>query len=134
VAVAEDRGRSPGRIGCPDVGDVAPEIPVPSTEVHFSLYERVDEGSVLLVFHPTDDTLVCTRRLCNDRDHLSMFGQYRVQIVGVNQDTLATHEAFAAKHELGLARVSDVERVASRMEASLCDRPLRARQGGRAAG
>jgi peroxiredoxin len=55
-----------------------------------------------------------------------------LQIVGVNQDTLATHEAFAAKHERGFPLVSDVERVASRMEARLCDRPLRARPGGRA--
>ena len=107
--------------GVPDVGDVAPEISLPSTEGHFSLYERVDEGSVLLVFYPKDDTLVCTRQLCNYRDHLSMFDRYRVHVVGINHDSLDTHEAFAARHKFGFPLVSDVDRAASRDYGVLLD-------------
>ena len=105
----------------PDVGSSAPEISLPSTEGHFSLHERLEESSVLLVFYPKDKTLVCTRQLCNYRDNLSMFTEYGVQVVGINQDSLQSHEAFASEFKFSFPLVSDVDREASNAYGALLD-------------
>ncbi|MCG8591414.1 MAG: peroxiredoxin family protein [Proteobacteria bacterium] len=104
-----------------DVGDLAPEISLPSTEGPFSLHERLAESAVLLVFYPKDKTLVCTRQLCNYRDHLSMFEEFGVQVVGINQDALESHEAFSKTYKFGFPLVSDVERKASHAYGALLD-------------
>lgn len=105
----------------PDVGDAAPEIALASTLGPFSLHERLADGPVLLVFYPKDRTLVCTRQLCNYRDHLSMFDEFGVQVVGINQDDLDSHRAFAEKHKLPFPLVSDVERTACHAYGALLD-------------
>ena len=85
----------------PDIGDPAPEISLPSTEGRFSLHERLAENAVLLVFYPKDKTLVCTKQLCNYRDNLSMFAEFDVEVVGISQDDIESHEAFASKYKSG---------------------------------
>lgn len=94
----------------PDVGDPAPDFTLPSTEGPVSLSERVREGAVLLVFFPKDNTLVCTRQLCNYRDHLSTFEDLAVDLVAINDDTLETHAAFTAKHKFPFPLCADPER------------------------
>jgi peroxiredoxin Q/BCP len=94
----------------PDVGDVAPDFTLPSSEGPIHLHELLRDNAVLLVFYPKDDTLVCTRQLCNYRDHVSEFADLGVQLVGVNHDDLGSHEAFAAKHKLPFPLCSDGER------------------------
>ena len=105
----------------PDVGDAAPEISLPSTEGHFSLYERLDEGAVLLVFYPKDKTHVCTKQLCNYRDNLSMFDDLGVQVVGINQDDLVSHEAFSSRYKFQFPLVSDVDRTAAKAYGTLLE-------------
>ncbi len=105
----------------PDVGDPAPEISLPSTEGTFSLYERLAEGAVLLVFYPKDKTLICTKQLCNYRDNLSMFSEFGVQVVGINQDDMDSHLAFTSEHKFCFPLASDVERKASHAYGALLD-------------
>jgi peroxiredoxin Q/BCP len=93
------------------VGDPAPDFTLPSTEGPFHLHERLREGAVLIVFYPKDGTLVCTRQLCNYRDHVSEFEELDVALVGVNHDGLASHQAFAEKLKLGFPLCADVERT-----------------------
>ena len=98
----------------PDVGDAAPDFCLPSTEGPYRLFERLRDACVLLVFYPKDATLVCTRQLCNYRDHLSEFEALGVELVGVNHDTIESHEAFAAKHKFPFPLASDADRVVCR--------------------
>ena len=113
----------------PDVGDPAPDFTLPSTEGPVSLSERLREGSaVLLVFFPQDNTLVCTRQLCNYRDNLSVFENLDVDLVAINDDPLEVHGAFAAKHKFPFPLCSDPGRKvchAQRPEHDVC--PLRPR-------
>lgn len=103
----------------PDVGDPAPDFTLPSTDDDFRLYQRLDEGAVLLVFYPKDDTLVCTRQLCNYRDNLSEFNALQVEVVGINHDAVATHERFAARYRLPFTLCSDGDRKVSRVYGAL---------------
>jgi thioredoxin-dependent peroxiredoxin len=94
----------------PDVGDPAPDFTLPSTEGPISLAERLREGAVLLVFFPKDNTLVCTRQLCNYRDHLSAFEALGVELIAINSDALETHTVFTEKHKFSFPLCSDPER------------------------
>jgi peroxiredoxin Q/BCP len=94
----------------PDVGDPAPDFTLPSTDGLVSLSERVRENAVLLVFFPKDNTLVCTRQLCNYRDHLSSFEDLNVDLIAINHDSLPTHQAFAEKHKFPFPLCSDSDR------------------------
>ena len=94
----------------PDVGDPAPDFTLPSTRGTLRLSELLEDGAVLLVFHPRDHTLVCTRQLCNYRDQLSMFEDFEVRIVAINDDPLDTHQSFAKKYGFPFPLASDADR------------------------
>lgn len=94
----------------PDVGDPAPDFTLPSTQGPIHLKERLAQRAVLLVFYPGDDTPVCTKQLCDYRDNLSVFGDLGVDVLGVNPQPLASHEAFARKFSLPFPLVSDEDK------------------------
>ncbi len=98
----------------PQVGDLAPDFELGSTEGPIKLSERLALGAVLLVFYPGDDTPVCTRQLCDYRDNLRVFSDVGIQVIGLNPQSSASHEAFAKKHGLPFPLVSDPERAACR--------------------
>lgn len=94
----------------PDVGDAAPDFTLPSTAGVFHLQDRLKERAVLLVFYPGDDTPVCTKQLCDYRDNLSVFAGLGVDVVGLNPQSLESHQRFAAKFQLPFPLASDADR------------------------
>jgi peroxiredoxin Q/BCP len=96
------------------IGDRAPEFTLPSTQGEISLAQQLEKGSVLLVFYPGDDTPVCTRQLCDYRDNLAIFGDLGVQVLGINPQSLSSHERFAAKHDLPFPLMSDSDKATCR--------------------
>ncbi|MCA9510426.1 MAG: peroxiredoxin [Myxococcota bacterium] len=92
------------------VGDRAPDFALPSTQGEVSLAALCERGSVLLVFYPGDDTPVCTKQLCDYRDHLGAFADLGVQVVAINPQPMASHEAFAQKHALPFPVASDADK------------------------
>jgi peroxiredoxin len=90
-----------------EVGDPAPDFSLPSTQGDVTLGDRLKRGSVLLVFYPGDDTPVCTRQLCDYRDNFAGFEELGVDLLGINTQSLASHRAFADKHELSFPLLSD---------------------------
>jgi thioredoxin-dependent peroxiredoxin len=53
---------------------------------------------------------VCTRQLCNYRDHLSTFEDLAVELIAINDDSLETHATFTAKHKFPFPLCSDPAR------------------------
>ncbi len=98
----------------PQVGDPAPDFTLPSTVGDVSLSARLGERAVLLVFYPGDDTPVCTRQLCDYRDHLSVCAELGVEVLAINPQSLESHERFAKKHQLPFPLLSDGERTVCR--------------------
>ena len=81
--------------------------------------DRLARRAVLLVFYPGDDTPVCTKQLCDYRDNLSVFGDLEVDVVGVNPQPLASHEAFAKKFSLPFALAADEDKSVCRAYGTL---------------
>lgn len=92
----------------PRVGEQAPDFELPGTEGVFRLSEHRGERVVLL-FYPGDDTLVCTRQFCSYRDRAGDLAALDATVVGISAQDLASHEAFAAKHGLNVALLSDID-------------------------
>ena len=93
-----------------DVGALAPDFTLPSTQGEITLSKQLAAGSVLLVFYPGDDTPVCTKQLCDYRDNLDTFGDLGVQVLGINPQSLSSHERFADKRDLPFPLLSDSDK------------------------
>jgi peroxiredoxin len=91
----------------PQAGDPAPDFTLPSTQGSIHLSEQLAQRPVLLVFYPGDDTPVCTKQLCNYRDHMDVFSDLGVAVLGINPQGEASHAAFAKKHALPFPLLSD---------------------------
>lgn len=105
----------------PDVGDHAADFTLASTWGDVSLSEMLRDGAVLLVFYPRDHTLVCTRQLCNYRDHLSVFEDLDVQLLGINDDSLEAHASFSRKYDLPFPLAADLDRKVCHAYGALLD-------------
>lgn len=103
----------------PAAGDTAPDFTLPSTEGDVTLSERCRDRSVLLVFYPGDDTPVCTRQLCDYRDHLEDFAELGVDVLAINPQSLASHVRFAEKHRLPFPLLSDADKRVCRAYGAL---------------
>jgi peroxiredoxin Q/BCP len=93
----------------PQVGEQAPEFELPGTDGPFKLSEHRGERVVLL-FYPGDNTPVCTKQFCSYRDRADDFASLNATVVGISSQDLGSHEAFAAKHELNVPLLADVDK------------------------
>jgi peroxiredoxin Q/BCP len=64
---------------------------------------------VVLLFYPGDETPVCTKQLCSVRDRWEDYAATGAEVVGISTDSAASHEKFAAHHELPLRLLADVK-------------------------
>lgn len=88
-------------------GDLAPAFRLPRDgggEITLAEFA----GKVLvLYFYPKDDTSGCTREAIDFNALMPAFRDAGAEIVGVSPDSAGSHDAFKAKHGLGLALGSD---------------------------
>lgn len=103
----------------PAEGQPAPDFTLPSTAGEITLSERCKERSVLLVFYPGDDTPVCTKQLCDYRDHLGVFEDLGVDVLGINPQSLDSHRKFVEKHGLTFPLLADADKSVCRSYGAL---------------
>ena len=89
------------------IGDTAPDFTLHGTGGRSYSLSEFSGCTVVLVFYPGDDTPVCTKQLCDYRDHIGVFGDLGVQVIGLNHHGESSHEAFAKKHHLPFPLLSD---------------------------
>lgn len=64
---------------------------------------------VVLYFYPKDNTPGCTAQACNLRDNYSELQEKGYVILGVSQDSEASHQKFIAKQELPFSLIADTD-------------------------
>lgn len=92
-----------------NIGDKFPEIlgvDAEGKEVKLSDYPG---KKFIIYFYPKDNTSGCTLEAQSLRDNYDTFLQMGYQIIGVSKDSEASHQKFAAKHELPFPLVADTE-------------------------
>jgi len=91
----------------PDVGDTAPDFTLPRDGGETLTLSALRPKAVVLYFYPKDDTSGCTKEAIGFTEHLAAFEAAGATIIGVSKDSVAKHDKFRDKHELGVALVSD---------------------------
>ena len=72
------------------------------------LHARLGHKIIVLYFYPKDHTPGCTAEARAFRDSYETFVAAGAEVIGVSSDTRASHERFAAKHQLPFILLSDV--------------------------
>ena len=88
-------------------GDTAPDFTAPRDGGGTLTLSDLRPKAVVLYFYPKDDTSGCTREAIDFTAHRAEFEAAGAVIVGVSKDPVAKHDRFIAKHDLGIALVSD---------------------------
>ena len=90
-------------------GDKAPLFDLPANGGDRVSLAGLKGQKVVLYFYPKDDTPGCTKEAIAFSEDKAGFDKIGVQIVGVSKDTVAKHEKFIVKYNLGLTLASDEE-------------------------
>ena len=90
-------------------GQPAPDFTTPRDGGGTLTLSDLRPKAVVLYFYPKDDTSGCTREALDFTAHASAFDAAGAVVVGVSKDPVKAHDRFIAKHDLGIALVSDAE-------------------------
>jgi peroxiredoxin Q/BCP len=89
-------------------GTIAPDFELSDAggkPVRLSQYRG--KNAVVVYFYPKDDTAVCTKQACSFRDRFAEFEGAGAVIIGISDDSVGSHGAFAAKYGLPFLLLSD---------------------------
>lgn len=89
------------------MGQQGPEIELPDQDGNRWRLSDQRGQVVVLLFYPGDETPVCTKQLCSVRDNWERYQQAGAVVVGINTDSVAKHQRFAANHQLPLRLLAD---------------------------
>lgn len=90
-------------------GATAPAISLPRDGGDIVNLSDVGTKNVVLYFYPRDDTSGCTKEAIGFTEKLAEFAELNTVILGVSKDSVKKHNKFVAKHDLGIALLSDEE-------------------------
>lgn len=95
-------------VGAIGEGDRAPDFTLPDQDGRpLTLSSIGQDRVVVLYFYPQDDTPGCTLEAQGFRDNFAAFSAAGAVILGVSSDSVASHRAFAAKHQLPFRLLAD---------------------------
>jgi peroxiredoxin Q/BCP len=80
-------------------GTAAPAFTLPDQDGNSVSLEALRGTNVVLVFYPGDDTMVCTKQLCEFRDSWTEARQKNTVVFGINAQGARSHSKFRAKYE-----------------------------------
>ena len=89
------------------VGAKAPDFALPSQSGELVSLDDFLGKPMVLFFYPKDNTLGCTKEVCAFRDDFEQFGKLDAEVIGISSDSVESHRAFAEKHDLPFALLSD---------------------------
>lgn len=82
----------------PEVGDIAPDFVLPSTEGDISLRDLLAEGKkVVLAFYTEDDTPLCSQEISSLSHEFEILRELKTAVVGISVDSVETHYNFCEK-------------------------------------
>ena len=92
-----------------EVGQSAPDFTLPRDGGSDVTLSALRPSAVVLYFYPKDDTSGCTKEAIAFTGLSEEFAASGAVIFGVSKDTVAKHDKFVSKHDLGIPLLSDAE-------------------------
>ena len=90
-------------------GDPAPDFDLPADGGGRVRLADFKGKPVVVYFYPKDDTPGCTNEAKGFTEAIGDFAKAGVAVVGVSKDSVARHDKFKAKYDLGFPLGADVE-------------------------
>lgn len=97
----------------PQVGEPAPDFTLEGTEGSFTLSEQRG-ATVVLLFYPGDETLVCTRQFCSYRDRADDFAALDATVVGISGKDVVSKQSFSEHHHLTVPLLADADHAVAK--------------------
>jgi thioredoxin-dependent peroxiredoxin len=88
-------------------GDTAPDFTLPTDGGGKVSLKALAGRKVVLYFYPKDDTSGCTLEAKGFNDARARFSAAGAEIIGVSADSVASHDKFKKKYDLGFTLASD---------------------------
>jgi peroxiredoxin Q/BCP len=96
------------------IGDRAPEFELSATGGRDYRLSDLRGKWVVLAFYPGDFTPVCTRQFCSYRDAADRLDELDAVVLGISPQSVASHERFAAEHDLTVPLLADQDHLTAR--------------------
>lgn len=91
-------------------GKKAPDFTLPGDGGDKIKLSALKGRPVVVYFYPKDDTPGCTKEAIAFTELLPEFEKLGAHIIGISPDSVAAHDKFVAKHELGIRLAADEEK------------------------
>ena len=92
-----------------EIGQPAPDFTLPRDGGDMVTLSDLKPKIVVLYFYPRDDTGGCTKEAIAFTELLPEFENAGAVVYGLSKDTVAKHEKFITKRELGVPLLSDAD-------------------------
>ena len=93
----------------PQAGDAAPAILLPRDGGGTVDLADFAGRNVVVFFYPRDDTSGCTKEAIGFTEASADFEAANTTVIGISKDSVASHDKFRDKHNLGVILASDAE-------------------------
>ncbi|MCZ4352373.1 peroxiredoxin [Roseovarius aestuarii] len=90
-----------------EIADIAPDFTLPRDGDGDITLSALKGAPVVLFFYPRDDTAGCTKEAVEFTALIPEFEAAGVRVFGISKDSVAKHDKFRTKHQLGMALLSD---------------------------
>ena len=91
----------------PDIGDTAPDFTLPRDGGGEVTLSALRPQKVVLFVYPKDDTSGCTKEAIGFTEQAAAFAEAGAVVIGISKDSVASHDKFVRKHDLGVILGSD---------------------------
>lgn len=93
----------------PEINELAPDFTLPRDGGSDVTLSDLRPAPVVLFFYPKDDTSGCTKEAIAFTELTADFEATGAKVFGVSKDTVAMHDKFRNKHDLGTPLLSDAD-------------------------
>jgi peroxiredoxin Q/BCP len=93
----------------PEAGEMAPDFTLPRDGGGEVSLAALRPKKVVVYFYPKDDTSGCTKEAQSFSAAAEDFAAAGAVVVGISKDSVASHDKFVKKHNLGVILGSDAE-------------------------
>lgn len=91
----------------PQIGDTAPDFTLPRDGGEEITLSALRPAHVVVYFYPRDDTPGCTLEAVDFTTLQEEFAKLDTKVIGISRDSVAKHDKFVKKHDLGIILASD---------------------------
>lgn len=93
------------------VGEKAPDFVLPASNGENVSLSDYRGKNVVIYFYPKDMTAACIQQSCDLRDANVELLKHHTVVLGINADTVKSHQRFIEKKELPFLLLADLEKT-----------------------